>query len=95
MTDSEHSQVYADIMSQLMQSDRFNVFFATNFDLKKEVDDEAKTITYLVIEVPPEVVIARLKAKAKEVDDQKNKITSLDTGLTIATSLKDVEKHLS
>ncbi len=89
----QQSQImYADIMRQLLESDRFQVFFSTNYDLQRVVDDENKEIVFMVVEVPPEVVIGRLKEKSKEIENQKNKIMPIDSGLTIAKDT-DLKKY--
>lgn len=52
--------MYANIMSQLLESARFQNFFHANFDLHKRIDADTKTISYLLVEVPPAVAQHRI-----------------------------------
>ncbi len=45
----------AQVMRQLMQSERFRRFLSINYIIQQHVDDEAKTINIVVIENPPEI----------------------------------------
>lgn len=48
------------IFTELMKSDRFVNFVKCNYDFAQMIDDETKTITLQVVEVPGEEVMKRL-----------------------------------
>lgn len=77
MTDNEQvaaNQLSALIFGQLMESERFRTFFELNFEVRKVVDDEAKTIDYVVIERPPEVVAQDMMRMTQEEEENAPKI---------------------
>lgn len=77
----------ADIFKQLLESDRFIQFFEVNYDIKKIVNDDDKTITYLLVETPPSVVVERLAAKKKEISDEKPKIETIQSAIQLVSEL--------
>jgi FKBP-type peptidyl-prolyl cis-trans isomerase (trigger factor) len=77
----------ADIFKQLLESDRFQQFFEVNYDVKKIVNDEEKSITYMVVEVPPSVVMERLAGKQKAISDEKPKVEVVSPTIQLATEL--------
>ena len=51
---------YSEIMRGLLESSRFTNWFQVNFDVHKIIDEEEKTITIRVLEIPPEMVQQRM-----------------------------------
>lgn len=72
MTELERNELvgYGLIFNQLMQSDRFKTFFKLNYDLVKVVDDDTKTITMHVLELPDAKVAERMRAHM--IEEKKN-----------------------
>ena len=77
--------VYSSIMSQLIESDRFRTFFHANYDLHKQVDEDLKTVSYLLVEVPPSVVQHRLV-------DSMNLAESLESPGIVAPTPSEISK---
>ncbi len=69
-TDAQQ-QMFGLIMMELMQSERFVTFINTNFDIQTAVDHETSEIMIRVVEVPPEVVMERIKELAGVDTSQK------------------------
>lgn len=59
-------EYFAEIMEQLLQSERFVRFFRINYDVQTYIDEEAKTYNTRVIELPPVLASERLKQLAAE-----------------------------
>jgi hypothetical protein len=57
---------YSEIMRQLMDSERFCNWFQVNFDVHKMINEEEKSINIRVMEVPPELVQARMQDQLME-----------------------------
>jgi hypothetical protein len=81
---------YSEIMRQLMDSERFCTWFGLNFDVHKLIDEEAKSIEIRVLEVHPDLVLARMQDQMKE---EMKKAAKEDSGIVSATSedLKTLE----
>lgn len=62
MTDTitQDNEIAALIFSQLLESPRFRTFYELNYEVRKVIDHEAKTIDYVVIERPSELVSEEL-----------------------------------
>jgi hypothetical protein len=65
---------YAEILHQLLQSERFQEFFHLNYVVHKEVDEDNKSVEITVIENPPEVVQALIAKKVKALKEMEPKI---------------------
>lgn len=77
----------AHLFKQLLESTRFQQFFEINYDVKKVINEEEKSIEYLVVEVPPAVAVERMAEKHKLIEDTKNKVSQLDTGIVITSDM--------
>jgi len=90
-TDAPQSDVavrlYADIFCKLLASPRFLAFYESNFELRKYVDEEAKTVDYHLLELPLEAVAEATVHKITKLMKDQNKIT-------LATDF-DVQKQVS
>ena len=62
----ETLKLYGHMFADLLKSSRFVEFFELNFDIQKFVDEEAKTIDYRIIEVPPQEAMKRLMKKEND-----------------------------
>ena len=88
-------ELLAEIMKQLLASDRFMQFYEVNYDMKKEVDDEAKTVTYMLIEVPYSVARERIEKRTALIPKE-NMVDLLNEPgkITLATEIpKDLKKN--
>jgi len=77
-------KLLADLLKQLLESDRFIQFFEVNYDVKKIVSEEDKSVTYFVVEVPPSVTMERLAAKKKAISDEKPKIELITNDIQVS-----------
>lgn len=57
---------YGLMFSKLMESPRFRELMSLHFTFQKEVDEESKQIDFTVVENPPEVIAAKMKAQMGE-----------------------------
>lgn len=82
---------YSEIMRQLIESERFCNWFQMNFDVHKLIDEEAKTIEIRVMEVPPELVQARMEDQMIEEMRRQREESS---GIVLAneSDLKQLDK---
>jgi hypothetical protein len=71
--------VQGEIFQQLLQSERFLTFFNANFDLQKHVDEENKSITFKLLEVPPEVTLSRLQGREDAAQESAPMIESVSS----------------
>ena len=80
-TDEEKLElmVQGEIFQQLLQSERFLTFFNANFDLQKHVDEDNKSITFQLLEVPPEVTLSRLQEQEVEVREKAPMVESVSS----------------
>jgi len=78
-TESENNLKYhGEVFLQLLQSDRFKQFVELNYEIRRIIDDEEKTITIEVVEKPPEVVIQSLGEKPKKAKKPGIKLATPD-----------------
>lgn len=59
-------EMYSSMMLQLLESERFVNWFRCNYDVKKEIDEEAKTIEYKLVELPHELAQERIMEMFQE-----------------------------
>ncbi|NJL54164.1 hypothetical protein HC928_02610 [bacterium] len=57
---------YGEIFAQCLQSQRFKQVFEAFFTLTKVVDESTKTVTFSLIENPPEVIAKVMSQQAKK-----------------------------
>lgn len=62
------------IFTELMNSERFVQFIQCNFDFATVIDDETKSITFSVVEVPPTEVMRRVAAMTVRKDKENPQI---------------------
>lgn len=78
-TESENNLKYhGEVFLQLLQSDRFKQFVELNYEIRRIIDDEEKTITIEVVEKPPEVVMQSLGGKPKKAKKPSIKLATPD-----------------
>lgn len=82
---------YSEIMRQLIESERFVNWFQMNFDVHRMINEEEKTIDIRVLEIPPELVQARMQEQIMAKIKQKAKESS---GIVTASpgDLKQLEQ---
>lgn len=70
MTEEEKQEAllkaYGELFAQLLESERFNALFQTYFTLQKIVDEETKTVNFIAIENPPEIIAQKMRDQAQE-----------------------------
>jgi hypothetical protein len=76
MSDAERLELqklvgYGEIFNELLKSQIFKDLFEVYFTLTKIVDDSTKTVTFQVVENPPEVVAAKFQERARKAQDNK------------------------
>jgi hypothetical protein len=72
--------VYGEVFHQLLKLAWFKDLLETRVDVIKEVDEEAKTITIKVLEVPTEETMKRMNSKIKIAGDiDPSKVKKLPT----------------
>lgn len=57
---------YGELFHSLLQSRRFTDLFKVYFTLTKVVDEETKTVTFSVVENPPEIVAKKMMEMQQE-----------------------------
>ena len=71
MTPEEYTEWFkGELIDQLVESDRFQQFVRINYDISKGHDEEAKSISLQIMEVPHAVAQERIAAAAKEATEE-------------------------
>lgn len=78
MTNEANLKYHGEVFLQLLASDRFKQFVELNYEIRRIIDDEEKTITVEVLEKPPEVVMQSLGGKPKKAKKPGIKLATQD-----------------